>query len=169
MKKDFDHIANKYDTDFTYSEIGKRQRKSVYKYLNKLPNNLSVLELNCGTGEDAIWFANKGNTVLATDISLEMIKVGEAKVKGIDNIKFQQLDINILNKTEILPVVQNDKTNTNIILTERGTSDKESQKFDLIFSNFGGLNCLNATELKIFFANAKELLNLNGKLILCYK
>lgn len=149
MKKDFDHIAKNYDIDFTHSEIGKLQRKSVYKYLEKLPNKLNILELNCGTGEDAIWFASKGNTVLATDISEEMIKVAKAKTKGIDNIKIKQLDIK----------------NVHVILSNPEISGEKPQ-FDLIFSNFGGLNCLNKQELQDFFVSVSKLLSENGKIIL---
>lgn len=154
MKKDFDHIAKDYDTDFTHSEIGKCQRRSVYKYLDSLfqkNNNKTnnTLELNCGTGEDAIWFAKKGHTVLATDISPEMINVAQEKAKGIDNLKFKQLDIN----------------NLNVISSNPETSGEKS-KFDLIFSNFGGLNCLNKIELKIFFESTSKLLTKNGKLII---
>jgi cyclopropane fatty-acyl-phospholipid synthase-like methyltransferase len=121
----------------------------VYRYLNSLSNNLRVLELNCGTGEDAIWFAKKGYTVLATDISNEMIGVAKQKAKGIDNLKFQQLDIN----------------NLCDIPKKRRTSG-ETSNYDLIFSNFGGLNCLNSDHLHNFFKNASKMINENGKLIL---
>ncbi len=146
MKADFDHIAKNYDTDFTHSEIGKRQRNVVYKYLEELPNQQHILELNCGTGEDAIWFAKKINTVLATDISKEMIHVAKEKSKEIKNLKFQQLDVNNL------------KSNSENLV--------QKSKFDLIFSNFGGLNCLNKQELQDFFRTASKLLHKNGKLIL---
>lgn len=149
MKKDFDHIAKNYDQEFTYSEIGKRQRNAVYRYLKRLSNKLNILELNCGTGEDALWFAKRGNTVLATDISEKMIKVGQEKAKGIDNITFRQLDIN----------------NINVILSNPETSEEKS-KFNLIFSNFGGLNCLNKEELHTFFNSASNILSKKGKLIL---
>jgi len=149
MKKDFDHIAKNYDTDFTHSEIGKLQRKSVYKYLEKLPSKLNILELNCGTGEDALWFSQRGNTVLATDISEEMIKVARAKTKEIDTIKIKQLDIK----------------NLHVILSNSETF-REKPQFDLIFSNFGGLNCLNKQELQDFFVSVSKILSKNGKIIL---
>jgi len=38
--------------------------------------------------------------------------------------------------------------------------------FDLIFSNFGGLNCLSPIRLELFFKNASELLSENGQLVL---
>ena len=149
MKKDFDHIAKDYDTDFTFSEIGKGQRNSVYKFLHKLPNKLKILELNCGTGEDAIWLAKQNNQVLATDISLEMIAVAKQKAIEIDNLKFKQLDINNLDFRLI-----DDRRKT------------KNSKFDIIFSNFGGLNCLNPSEIKKFFKNASKISNKSGKLIL---
>lgn len=149
MKKDFDHIAKDYDIDFTYSEIGKCQRNSVYRYLNKSPKNLNILELNCGTGEDAIWLAKQGNQVLATDISDEMIKVAKQKGAEINNLKFETIDINKLSD-----------------LCESLVTFAVKSKFDLIFSNFGGLNCLSKKELKNFFHSASQLLHKNGKLIL---
>lgn len=151
MKKDFDHIAKLYDQDFTHSEIGKCQRNSVYRYLNShfhvinsKTNN--ILELNCGTGEDAIWLAKKGPTVLATDISEEMIEVAKQKAKNIKNLHFQALNINNLD--------------------DYSNKIKKSKKIDLIFSNFGGLNCLNPKELQLFFKNSSNLLSEKGKLIL---
>lgn len=163
MEKDFDHIAKKYDQDFTNSEIGKKQRIAVYTYLkNRKIDNIDqndiaqkILEVNCGTGEDAIWFAKKGHTVLATDISTEMIQVAKKKANGIKHLKFRQLDINNLNTIKLL-----DESNT------ENQQPKTNNKFDLIFSNFGGLNCLNKEELNTFFKNTSKLIHKNGKLIL---
>lgn len=149
IKANFDHIAKEYDTDFTFSEIGKKQRTSVYHFLGNLKiKQKSILELNCGTGEDALWLAHKENRILATDISSEMLGFAKQKAKGIVNIKFQLLDIN----------------NLNVISNQKNLENK-SQKFDLIFSNFGGLNCLSKPQLKIFFKNASKLLTENGKII----
>ncbi len=38
--------------------------------------------------------------------------------------------------------------------------------FDLIFSNFGGLNCLSKSELKQFFKDSQKILSEKGKMIL---
>ena len=140
----FDIHAKNYDTVFTNSQIGKAQRDRVYHFLNQhisLDKNLTILELNCGTGEDANYFAKKGHTVFATDISSEMIKVAKEKNKNT-NVKFQQLDI-----TKI-------------------TSETFTEKFDLIFSNFGGLNCLSPQELEKFISISNTLLTPTGKLAL---
>lgn len=144
MLNNFDVSAKNYDAVFTFSEIGKAQRNRVYHFLNKhISSNkkLNILELNCGTGEDAYYFTEKGHSVLATEISLEMIKIAKEKHQN-SPIKFQELDI-----TEI-------------------TSETFSKKFDLIFSNFGGLNCLSPTELKIFINISSSLLTPSGKMAL---
>src|SRR5262249_44012428 len=40
----------------------------------------SILELNCGTGEDALHLARRGARVLATDISATMVQVAREKI-----------------------------------------------------------------------------------------
>jgi len=146
--EDFDHIAHLYDEDFTFSEIGKLQRERVWLYLDSmLPKDttLDILELNCGTGEDAARFAERGHRVLATDISPKMVEVAKTKSeqKGFANlVASQTLDITALNPT---------------LLNER--------KFDWVFSNFGGLNCLNEQDLRNFAAHLPQILKTNGRFI----
>ncbi len=144
MTSDFDIASKHYDNVFTFSKIGKAQRQRVYKNVHDIfrPKKLlSILELNCGTGEDALHMANLGHNILATDISEQMITVANSK-KGIKNLKFKVQDINSLDNTSI------------------------KHPFDVIFSNFGGLNCLSPQELSSFFSKASKLLNDNAKLIL---
>ena len=99
----FDSAAQYYDEAFTNTDIGTLQRTRVQNYLSSiLPNNsLNILELNCGTGADAIWFAKKGHKVLATDISEKMIEIAQLKVEQInlsDKIIVERLDINEIEK-----------------------------------------------------------------------
>ncbi|MCF6128458.1 methyltransferase domain-containing protein [Flavobacterium sp. AS60] len=139
MEASFDKVAVNYDSTFTNSEIGKLQRNSVYKQLSKQLDSIqNVLEINCGTGEDAIWFAKQNYNVTATDISPKMIEVAKSKA----NLNFKTADINSI------------------------ASIFESEKFDLIFSNFGGLNCLSKSELEKFFVNGDSILSEKGKLAL---
>ncbi len=142
----FDDLAARYDETFTSTEIGKLQRARVWNYLDSfLPNRpINILELNCGTGEDAIWFAKKGHKVLATDISENMVDVARLKVEQAnlsDKITTGQLDINEIDK----------------ILT--------ANKFDLVFSNFGGLNCLTDSELTVLSRRLKNLLTSTGRFV----
>lgn len=144
MKAKFDNAAANYDSTFTNSIIGKTQRSFVYEHISKfLKNNhvKNILEINCGTGEDAIWLAKQNFKVVATDISEEMILIAKNKEK-LDNLTFEQLNINEIS----IPFA--------------------NKKFDLIFSNFGGLNCLSKEELKTFFESASDLVSKNGHIIL---
>ncbi len=83
MKSDFDATASlQYDKEFTYTSIGKFQRNNVHSYLREiLPENnpINILELNCGTGEDALFFLKNGHKVLATDLSEEMLHITKNK------------------------------------------------------------------------------------------
>src|SRR3954467_14621848 len=86
MAVPFDHIASTYDSVFTRSAIGQMQRKRVWKYIEKvIPqlNGFEMLELNCGTGEDAELFGEKGFNIVATDISSEMLKVTNKRAEQV--------------------------------------------------------------------------------------
>ena len=123
----FDPIAAGYDEQFTHSAVGRLQRAVVHDYLKtKIQPGATVLELNCGTGEDALWLAKQGCSVLATDLSAEMVALTAAKAKqaGLSHlIQSQLLDL------RSIPI---------------------NSKFDLVLSNFGGLNCLSPEELRAF-------------------
>ncbi|MFT6323207.1 MAG: SAM-dependent methyltransferase [Halieaceae bacterium] len=145
MSQIFNHIAKEYDQNFTHSVVGRAQRELVYNQLDFLSfdwPNTRVLELNCGTGEDALYMGEKGATVFATDISLEMVQIASSKTKILPNVQCETLDITHID------------------------SYRSNEKFDLIFSNFGGLNCLSPADLKAFLHTAKKKLTSNGKLIL---
>lgn len=144
MPEDFDYIAPQYDETFTNTNIGKFQRELVYQFLEAEVNEFEgkiILELNGGTGEDAVWMSKKGAEVTCTDISNEMLAVAKSKGKGF-SISYKKLDIKELSK------------------------EINNQKYDVVFSNFGGLNCLNTKELKSFFNEVKHILQPNGKLIM---
>jgi len=144
MPNDFDIAAKQYDTVFTFSNIGKAQRNRVFKFLNPIISQnkkLSILELNCGTGEDAIQLANLGHHIIATDVSEGMINVAKNKAYP-NNLQFQVQDINTISNQSF------------------------NKTFDLIFSNFGGLNCLSKTQLDRFLKTSTSLLKPNGKLIM---
>lgn len=145
MRADFDHIADQYDSDFTRTAIGRAQRDLVYATLEKEFSAIqgwNVLELNCGTGEDAKYFADKGATVLATDISSSMIGVAHEKTKLFPNVKCQVLDIK--NIEGQLP----------------------ENTYDLVFSNFGGLNCLSKGDFQSFLNSVFLKLKKGGHLVM---
>ncbi|MGB0403671.1 MAG: class I SAM-dependent methyltransferase [Salibacteraceae bacterium] len=149
MNNTFDSAAEEYDDDFTYSQIGIYQRNSVWEYIGEAIGNrkLEILELNAGTGEDALWFAQKGHKLLVTDLSDRMLSLAESKIKKAgfkDLVSFQKLDLS------------------------NGLDIYSEQKFDLVFSNFAGLNCLKAKDLKKVFKDAYSLLKPGGELIFVF-
>ncbi len=140
----FDTYAADYDDHFTHSAIGQAQRRQVWRYLTPYLNKpLRILEINCGTGVDAIKLANMGHKVTATDASAEMIRVCETK-KSAELVTFKQVSFHDL-----------------------GTVLK-GEKYDLIFSNFGGLNCLSGDKTEKLAAIFSDLLKADGYLFLNY-
>src|ERR1700743_2957624 len=67
-----------YSTNTIINYKRERVRDHVLQYL--APGS-SILELNSGTGEDAIFFANEGHKVHATDISPGMQQHLQLKVQ----------------------------------------------------------------------------------------
>ncbi|MBQ4821768.1 class I SAM-dependent methyltransferase [Aquimarina sp. MMG016] len=145
MNSSFDIAAVNYDEVFTNSHIGRLQRDLVQEFLLQIlpkQTSLEILEINCGTGEDAVWLAKQGYSVIATDISEQMIEVAKRKQSDeLKSLKFKTLDINDLQNTIF------------------------QKKFDVIFSDFGGLNCLSPDELQTFFKATSEKLNPKGKIV----
>jgi len=136
---DFDAVATNYDHEFTQSCIGIAQREQVWNYIDQLnlkPSTM-VLEINCGTGEDAFRWKEKGHEIIATDLSAGMIEMAQQAHPSID---FQQLDLRNLNGI--------------------------SEPISLIFSNFGGLNCISPAAFESFFKTAYHRLPESGQLVL---
>jgi len=76
----FDELAAGYDADFTAGAIGSLLRAAVWRRLGaRFAAGDRVLELNCGTGEDAVHLASRGVRVLATDASAAMLEVARRK------------------------------------------------------------------------------------------
>ncbi len=138
----FDPVAADYDKQFTNSALGRLQRAVVHNYLKtKIKDGAAVLELNCGTGEDAIWLAKQGCTVLATDQSAGMVQVCSNKAEAAHlqhRVQAQVLDIRAI------------QPNFEFLIS--------NTRFDLILSNFGGLNCLSPDALCTFGQTLPQLL-----------
>jgi 2-polyprenyl-3-methyl-5-hydroxy-6-metoxy-1,4-benzoquinol methylase len=119
----FDCIAEQYDDLFTRSLIGRAQREVVWALLHKtFAKGMKILELNCGTGEDAIHMAELGMNVTACDASPRMVEVARRKRAAVGDhsqVAFQ------------------------VIPTERLLEIAYRGPFDGIFSNFAGLNCVS--------------------------
>lgn len=121
-KQSFDKIAESYDSRDNQNAILLWMRGVVHDvYMQNIPKGSKILELNAGTGVDAMFLANKGMTVYATDISGEMIEV------LMSNAKAQ---------------ISNGRVRCDVKSFEEIDKIAESG-FDAVVSNFGGLNCIN--------------------------
>lgn len=124
----FDAFAAEYDARFTDTTLGRWLRRRVWGILAQCfrPGD-HILELTCGTGEDAIWLAQQGVRVTATDGSPRMIEAARRKAAAAgvsDRVAFATLDIDAAHDEEwrlmgIPPT-----------------------GFDGVLSNFGGLNVI---------------------------
>jgi ubiquinone/menaquinone biosynthesis C-methylase UbiE len=119
--KAFSAQAAHFDTDEESNHILKWMRKQVYRHEEELllPNS-KILELNAGTGIDAIHFAELGHSVFAIDNAPGMVQQMQKKIS--DHHLQDRIQGVLCSFTELqtLPTLQ----------------------FDHVFSNFGGLNCI---------------------------
>jgi ubiquinone/menaquinone biosynthesis C-methylase UbiE len=140
----FTQQAKKFDELYSHNAIIKYKRKRVRDHLSKIivPGQY-ILELNSGTGEDAIWLAQHNCKVRATDISVGMQEVLKQKVR--DARLHQLINSEICSFTAL----EN--------LRERGP-------YDVIFSNFAGLNCTE--DLDKVLASFADLLKPKGAVTL---
>lgn len=79
----------------SYDECDNPTRDLDREVLKQLPieiTNKDIIEVGCGTGKNTIWFAENANTVIALDISPEMLHIARTKVTR-DNVSFLQHDI----------------------------------------------------------------------------
>lgn len=122
----FDLLAPTYDRDFTRSPIAAYLRERVHERLAlHFPRGAHVIELGCGTGEDALRLGERGVRVTATDGSIGMLE--QARSKGGEHplLAFELLDLARLDTA----------------------STALNGPFDGAFANFGPLNCLDDRRL----------------------
>lgn len=120
----------------------KRERVRSHVLKQLVPGS-SILELNAGTGEDALFFAQHGYNVHATDISEGMQL--ELKRKVALHHMEQQVSTEICSYTQLHQL-------------------KNTGPYDHIFSNFAGLNCTG--ELDKVLPSFNELLKPGGTVTL---
>ncbi len=141
----FDELAASYDEVFTDSSIGRAQRACVWREIDRcFQPGQRIIEINCGTGADALHLARRGVRVVACDASPEMIaravrRVAEAGLAT--QVEFQ------------------------VFRTERLRELRLTAPFDGALSNFAGLNCLE--DLAGVAANLARLVRPGGAAVLC--
>ena len=120
-EKAFSKQSAIFDDIYSANIIIQYKRQRVREHLEQfLKPNRKILELNAGTGEDAVWFALNDHTVHATDISKGM------QEKLIEKVCQNKIETRVTNELCSFTELQD--------LKNKGP-------YDLIFSNFAGLNC----------------------------
>jgi ubiquinone/menaquinone biosynthesis C-methylase UbiE len=117
----FSRTAEKYDSFAEDHPHLTRMRNKVYSHVMRhIPRGGRILELNAGTGTDAVQLAQRGYFIHATDIAPGMLirlrdKVGTLGLS--DRVTMEERSFLSLESTQGAP-------------------------FDAVFSDLGGLNCI---------------------------
>lgn len=115
----FDALAGSYDHDFTQTQCALYLRGRVQaRLLRHWRAGMHVLELGCGTGEDALFLTTHGIQVTATDASSRMLETARAKIDANALVRLEKLDL------QRLP-------------------EGRGEIYDGVFANFGPLNVLD--------------------------
>lgn len=141
----FDQMAREYDDVFTRSSVGRAQRKVVWDVLTQtFQRGDHVFELNCGTGEDALFLARHSIAVTACDASEQMIRVASNRLRT---------------EAPDAPIVFHH------LPTEHLRDFQPTIMFDGAFSNFSGLNCVR--DLTQTATDLAALLHPHAPLVVC--
>jgi len=123
MEEGFNRAAGTYDFEMDGNlAMQYMRRASVQTLLAQFRPGHLVLELGCGTGEEALLLARHGVRVLAIDLSPEMVSIASDKAAAAglsDQVQFQALPLSELGR----------------LVDGRGPAS-----FDGVYSSFGPLN-----------------------------
>ncbi|GBD31186.1 MAG: methyltransferase [Gemmatimonadales bacterium] len=148
----FDGIAAVYDETFTNTTLGRIYRRAVWRRLDALFYRGSrILELNCGTGEDALYLASKGVCVIATDASEAMLEqaAGKARERRLNGaVRTAYLNLADFSSRRALDLLES-----------------YNPPFDGALSNFGGLNCV--ADLGAVAEGLASVLRTRAPVVLC--
>ncbi len=134
ISKGFSNIYEHYEYLSRESIIDKTMRQQVYSHINKyLKSKSNILELNAGSGIDAVYFAKKNHHVTATDIAEKAAFFLNQKIKKLDLKNLSFINANFTDLKQF-----------------------KGADFNYVFSNFGGINCTNAID-KIAFTLSEVL------------
>lgn len=121
----FDAVAERFDQRFGEWLSVAAQRRAVRAALaDAFPVGSRVLEVGGGTGEDALWLAAQGRSVLMTDASPAMVRVAAAKFAATPGLRAAVIPAEALEA----------------FASERDAAGEAP--FDGVFSNFAALNCV---------------------------
>lgn len=138
----FSETAHEYDEEFSNRLHVVQLRKRVHELIRQyFPSSGVVLELGCGTGEDALFLQSFHYDVIASDVSSEMLRIARQKS---------------LNKNSPIQFIRFPADHLHAI---------KERSCDAILSNFGGLNCVE--DISHLLHECFYVLKDNGVMIVC--
>ncbi len=147
LARNFDCIAPVYDVTFTNNVSVRLQRNRIWGWMiESFSPGSRILEMACGTGEDALYLASLGYQVEAFDASQGMIQearkraVGDPRLNQSGQVRFSTLSFEEMGSLAGL-------------------------SFDGGFTNFGGLNCV--ADLGQAFSGFAKALSPGAPLLIC--
>lgn len=119
----FDAVAPLYDKAFgnaANAVMGWLRRENMALLAATFPPQSRLLELGCGTGEEAIFLARRGTSVLITDISPAMVRLARRKAfaAGVG-----------------------DRVQALVLPAGGAAALRPKTPFDGVYASFGALNC----------------------------
>lgn len=137
----YDELAETYDEDFTESVIGRLQRDALWRRFDELfERGQALLDLGCGTGEDALYFARQGISVHGVDVSSAMIEIAGRRTEQEEGISVETLSLERL-------------------------AGVAGGPYDGAFSSFGPINCVS--DLSALARDLGALIRPGGMAALC--
>lgn len=122
----FDSVADSFDARFSPWRSVAAQRRAVREALAEaFPVGTSLIEIGGGTGEDALWLAERGRTILMTDPAPAMVAAAIAKFGARSGLSAETVAAE----------------NLEGLATRREAGGEPL--FDGAWSNFAGLNCVD--------------------------
>ena len=139
----FDDVAADYDATFTDTALGRALRDLVWVRLDGAFAECNrVLDLGCGTGEDALRLAQRGKRVVGIDASTRMVHVARQKARAAG--RAARMDFHCVPMEDLATVL-------------------DGEAFDGVLSNFGAVNCVR--DLPALIANIAARLTPGGRLL----
>ncbi len=139
----FDSIAATFDDRFSSWLSVAAQRRAVRAQLDRVfARHAHLLEIGGGTGDDALWAANSGRTVVMTDVSPAMIGAARRKFGDRSDLTAQCCSAEDIG----------------------GLAGRPGMAFDGAWSTFAALNCVEA--LDGFAAGLATLVRPGGAVML---
>jgi ubiquinone/menaquinone biosynthesis C-methylase UbiE len=123
VARSFDAVAEVFETQLE-NETTRKLRGKLYETVRSLlaPGG-SILDINCGTGIDALALSQMGYSVVGMDISPKMVEQARARL-----VRFPEAGVHVS------------------VGSFEDIASITTSSFDMVISNFGGLNCVSSLD-----------------------